>query len=170
MENQRKRKRKRTFGSNKQDKNSSAVVSIKSFVNRGENKVSLYRERKRKEFIKNAKVVNRYKRLLKREGRLKDSTVFNKNDSSLSAKNSGEKKRKRKVKTDAFLKAKQKASELEQKKIDSEKAAEERETQKKLKKAKRKEWTKKLSKRTRKGQPILNNMLGNLLERIEKEG
>mmetsp|Transcript_16637 Transcript_16637/g.18844 ORF Transcript_16637/g.18844 Transcript_16637/m.18844 type:complete len:104 (-) Transcript_16637:1726-2037(-) len=92
MENQRKRKRKRTFGSNKQDKNSSAVVSIKSFVNRGENKVSLYRERKRKEFIKNAKVVNRYKRLLKREGRLKDSAVFNQSDSSLSAKNSGEKK------------------------------------------------------------------------------
>jgi len=116
---------------------------------------------KKKEFIRKAKIVNSYKRLLKKEG--KESTV---SDTKVKEKHKG----KAESKTDRFFKEKEKARLREEKQREREAQSLEMEKNKVRNQKRRKVMSKKLSKRTRKGQPIMKNLLGNLLDQIEKQG
>jgi len=153
-----------------------------------------YKERKDKKFQTNARLMREYKRAMKAEGykpiksitqetqKLKDNETKDDNDKSeiitrtrqstydenmavqLEAKAENKKKRK----PDPFALAKKQA---EEKKKQRELILKQKEEQQKLKQKKEKERRlrrRELSRRTRKGQPIMGNVITHILGKLEK--
>mmetsp|Transcript_4214 Transcript_4214/g.6169 ORF Transcript_4214/g.6169 Transcript_4214/m.6169 type:complete len:264 (+) Transcript_4214:188-979(+) len=166
-----------------------SIVSLTQFAHsksKGTRRaIQEYRNKKQTKFNNNTKLLNDYRKMMKKEGyeagkgtsRKRSSGFEDDNDNREEANdndndNNDEPQQKMKIlkkrKMDPFTKARQKAEEAKQaqlqhtqKREDALLARGERQKQKKIR-------AKKLSKRTKRGQPIMKDMIEDMLEKIKK--
>lgn len=164
--------RKRDRNDEEPRRKGNSVISLTQFAHsksKGTRKaIEKYKQKKQAKFNHNAQLLKQYKKVMKKEGFEAGkgaSRKRNKDDDD----EDGERSSKKRVKADPFAKAKRKA---EQAQLDSEKRVIEREEGKKKQSEKEKQKklrARKLSKRTKKGQPIMKNMIGDMLEKIKSD-
>lgn len=171
-----------------------AAISLNSFSSKKGHDRALQEYKKRKEikFQKNATLLREYQRAMKQEGfevgrgasrwrdeegrkgrkKRKNNTDEDDNDDdddNADATNEQQKSRTKRHKSDPLLKARKQA---EQRKAEKAELISQKETKIKSegkKQQDRKTRAKKLMKRTRKGQPVMKNVIGDLLGRIKSE-
>ena len=163
--------RKRDRNDEEPRRKANSVISLTQFAHsksKGTRKaIEKYKQKKQAKFNHNDQLLKQYKKVMKKEGFEAGkgaSRKRNKDDVE-----DGERSSKKRVKADPFAKAKRKA---EQAQLDSEKRVVEREEQKKKQSEKEKQKklrARKLSLRTKKGQPIMKNMIGDMLEKIKSD-
>lgn len=163
--------RKRDRNDEEPRRKANSVISLTQFAHsksKGTRKaIEKYKQKKLAKFNHNAQLLKQYKKVMKKEGFEAGkgaSRKRNKDDVE-----DGERSSKKRVKADPFAKAKRKA---EQAQLDSEKRVVEREEQKKKQSEKEKQKklrARKQSQRTKKGQPIMKNMIGDMLEKIKSD-
>jgi hypothetical protein len=163
--------RKRDRNDEEPRRKANSVISLTQFAHsksKGTRKaIEKYKQKKQAKFNHNAQLLKQYKKVMKKEGFEAGkgaSRKRNKDDLE-----DGERSSKKRVKADPFAKAKRKAQQAH---LDSEKRIIEREEQKEKQSEKEKQKklrARKLSQRTKKGQPIMKNMIGDMLEKIKSD-
>lgn len=163
--------RKRDRNDEEPRRKANSVISLTQFAHsksKGTRKaIEKYKQKKQAKFNHNDQLLKQYKKVMKKEGFEAGkgaSRKRNKDDVE-----DGERSSKKRVKADPFAKAKRKADQAQ---LDSEKRVVEREEQKKKQSEKEKQKklrARKLSQRTKKGQPIMKNMIGDMLEKIKSD-
>jgi len=154
-----------------------SVISLTQFAHskaKGTRRaIEKYKQKKQTKFNHNAKLLREYKKVMKTEGYEAGKGASRKrNQDEVEDKNNDadeEGKWKKKQKSDPFAKAKLKAKqgrdEVESRKEDREQEIKQRAIKEKQKKAK----VRKLSKRTKKGQPIMKDVIGDMLDKIKAD-
>ena len=135
--------------------------------------IAKYREKKEKRFTEKAYLLKKYKKAMKKEGYQAGKGASRKrtidNEQPQQEDVSTERMYKKRKKTDPFAKAKASAVLKKNERI---RDLEEKEIQKKnyeTKLLERKKKTKLMKKRTRKGQPIMKNIITGILDKLEGE-
>lgn len=157
-------------------RNGSSVISLTKFAHSKsegtKRAIERYRKKKVSKFKRNASLLREYKKAMKSEGfeagkgasrkrnQEKDSVSVDENVQQ-------EKPPKKKAKSDPFAKARQRAQlvmeEKDKQKVELQERLKEKEAKEKQKRAK----AKKLVQRTKKGQPIMKHIIGDMLEKIQ---
>jgi hypothetical protein len=166
-----------------------AAISLNSFSSKKGHDRALkeYKKRKEVKFQKNATLLREYQRAMKQEGfevgrgasrwrdeegrkgRKKRENNIDDDDNDDAETEEQQKSRTKRHKSDPLLKARKQA---EQRKAEKVELISQKETKIKTEGKKqydRKARAKKLMKRTRKGQPVMRNVIGDLLGRIKSE-
>mmetsp|Transcript_3517 Transcript_3517/g.4891 ORF Transcript_3517/g.4891 Transcript_3517/m.4891 type:complete len:187 (-) Transcript_3517:158-718(-) len=142
-----------------------------------------YREKKKGQFNRRAALLRQYRKTMKTEGydagkgasrkRLTESEIETPSDPKNPARRfSSQQEHKKKsmiIKADPFAKARSVAEQRKTMAEQREKDMEERQKRIDQSKKQRKARAKMMSQRTKRGQPIMNNVIGNLLEKIKRD-
>lgn len=170
-------------------KDRSAVVSLTQFAHhksKGTKKaIEHYRNKQQSKFNRRAGLLRQYKKAMKSEGfdagvggsrkRVPDGEgsssedVTNTDADPQDVASTKSNTRKGRAKADPFFKSKQKAQKSKEEKLQRQRDAEEWKDQKEIKLKKRAQRSKLMSKRTRKGQPVMRNMIESMLEKIKRD-
>lgn len=137
--------------------------------------IERYRQKKQSKFKRNASLLREYKKVMKSEGfeagkgasRKRNQEEYN--SVSADEKLQRDKPPRKKGKSDPFAKARQKVQmvmeQKEKQKIELQERLKEKEAKEKQKRAK----AKKLVQRTKKGQPVMKHIIGDMLEKIQSK-
>uniref|UniRef100_A0A7S1YXB1 rRNA-processing protein FYV7 n=1 Tax=Trieres chinensis TaxID=1514140 RepID=A0A7S1YXB1_TRICV len=149
-----------------------------------------FRRRKEKKFVQNATLLREYRRAVKSEGyeagrgasRKRGRGDEDENRSRKENISEGQKdapgdelgeeracRRKRRKKTDPFTKAKAQAEARKKEKEDAIAERKRRQKEEVFKAQKRKKQYKKMTQRTKRGQPVMKNVIGSMLEKIQRD-
>lgn len=133
--------------------------------------LAAFKERKEKKFKEKAMLIRQYKKAIKSVGceTSKAPSVEENKSQTPPEQQISSQSSKRRQRLDPFLKAKKLAEENQRTKTASRVRAAERTALIKKREADRKRRAVMLSKKTRKGQPIMNNIAKDLLEKLQKE-
>lgn len=154
-----------------------SVISLTKFAHsksKGTKRaIERYRQKKITKFNRNASLLREYKKVMKSEGYEAGTGASRKRsqeeNGTPAIENVQQEKKptKKKVKSDPFAKARQKAQmvmeQKEKEKVESQERLKEKEVKEKQKRVK----AKKLGQRTKKGQPIMKHIIGDMLEKIQ---
>ena len=163
------------------------ALKLEKFVN--QNKLSKFNNKatKQKKFEHNAMLLRGYKKSLKQEGF--DSTINTRKKRGRDKGNNGDEdgkpigkddeyavdadgsnKRRRKIKkSDPLFEAKKKSEEAKRKREEDRAQYERNMKEREQKLKQRKVKAKKMQQKTRKGQPVMKNVIVNMLEKLQKE-
>ena len=187
--------KKEAMKRNASGKDRSAVVSLTQFAHhksKGTKKaIEHYRNKQQSKFNRRAGLLRQYKKAMKSEGfeagvggsrkRVPDGgegssssenvtkTDADPQDTATSTTTTTTTTTKGRAKADPFFKSKQKAQKSKEEKLQRQRDAEEWKKQKEIKLKKRAQRSKLMSKRTRKGQPVMRNMIESMLEKIKRD-
>ena len=154
-----------------------SVISLTQFAHsksKGTRRaIEKFKQKKTNKFNHNAKLLRDYKKVMKSEGYEAGQGASRKrNQANSEDKGDGadeQDKPKKRQKSDPFAKAKLKAKQAKEDvyngKLDKEQQVKERAIKEKQKKVK----TRKLAQRTKKGQPIMKNVIGDMLAKIKAD-
>jgi rubrerythrin len=149
------------------------VVSLNKFAHaksKGTRRaIEKFRQKKKSKFNHNAGLLREYKKVMKNEGYEAGKGASRKRqdvDAHVKENATDVVTGKRK-KADPFAKARQQAEKSKLEKIKREEAVKQRLKEKELKEKQNKLKARKMSQRTRKGQPIIKNVVEDLLEKIK---
>lgn len=161
----------------------SQAISLNSFsTKRGHDRaIEEFKKRKETKFRKNATLLREYSKAMKSEGydvgrgasrkRNFDGVAAEQDKKSHQAsdaeKNSNE--RKKRHKSDPLKVARQKAQYLKEEKVKSQNQKEQQMLEEEKKVQNRKKRARKMMERTRKGQPLMKNVIGDLLGKIRSD-
>jgi len=178
-------------------RSSNAVISLSQFAHaksKGTRRaIENYKQKRKSKFDRNAGLLRSYRKAMKNEGyepgmganrsrgnrkRSLDDAKPEQNDIDLPKpvseindaqmeKDTSQPKRKRRHKTDPFTKAKEMAKQSKEDQLSKEKLRSVQMKEKEEKLKKRKQRAKKLSKLTSKGQPMMKNIVEDLLDKIK---
>jgi hypothetical protein len=158
----------------RQERERRAMTSLHSGKTAAGKSLAAFKQRKEKKFKAKAKLVREYKKAIKsfrQEDPPSLSVEENTNDTlttQVEQQISDQRSRKQR-RDDPFLKARQLAEENKRMKIASQAEASERKRLAEARELDRKRRARILSKKTRKGQPIMNNIVKGLLEKLQKD-
>ena len=127
--------------------------------------LAAFRERKEKKFKEKAKLIRQYKKVVKSEG-YDNSVKKPKNPTNDDEDQFASRKR---IRPDPFSNATKQAEENKRQRESSRAEFAERQCQVEKRQANRKRRAEMLSKKTKKGQPIMKNVVKDLLEKLQKE-
>ena len=148
--------------SNNDDNRRRQAMSVESFAHRkGVTKaIQSFRERKERKFVHTAKNLRAYRKVMKREGFEPGRGASRKRGEEVVGK---------RVKSNPLEKVQKKAEERKQDVEAKQKAKEQGEIDRQRKLEERKKRTVKLRQRTKKGQPVMKNIVHDILHKLEKE-
>lgn len=148
------------------------VISLNQFAHaksKGTRRViEKFRQKKRSKFNYNAGLLREYKKVMKNEGYDAGRGASRKRQEMDDTNTQGDAvMREKRKKADPFAKARQKAEAVRLEQLQKEEALNKNQKEKELKKKQNKLKAKKMAQRTRKGQPIMKNVVEDLLEKIK---
>lgn len=151
------------------------VVSLNKFAH-GKSKgtrraIEKFRQKKKSKFNYNAGLLREYKKVMKNEGYEAGKGASRKRQDMETHVNEDatEVVKEKRKKADPFAKARQQAEKSKLEKIQREEAMKERLKEKALKEKQNKLKARKMAQRTKKGQPIMKNVVEDLLEKIQNK-
>eukprot|EP00553_Chaetoceros_curvisetus_P000488 CAMPEP_0204616150 /NCGR_PEP_ID=MMETSP0717-20131115/3461_1 /ASSEMBLY_ACC=CAM_ASM_000666 /TAXON_ID=230516 /ORGANISM="Chaetoceros curvisetus" /LENGTH=193 /DNA_ID=CAMNT_0051629287 /DNA_START=35 /DNA_END=616 /DNA_ORIENTATION=- len=184
----RRRREDRNTNNKDERRTGNSVISLTQFAHskaKGTRRaIENYKRKKQNKFNHNANLLKGYRKAMKKEGyeagkggsrkRRLDDIPSNgdgarDNEESIDNNTNKEWKIKKKRKTDPFAKARMKAEQNKQDELKKKQEHTEQLEQQKRKQQEKKMRTKKLAKRTRKGQPIMKNMIEDMLDKIKSQ-
>lgn len=171
-------------------------MGVEKFSSFNKKSLEIHRAKKEKKFRRNASLLRQYQKVMKQEGYkvgkgasrrrtkddVKDLREADKCDDDSS--NGLESRRnisepnhksdeinsvKRRHKTNSFAKAKKEAQKIQKEKEDQIKAQKKSKKDKEAKILQRRKRSKVMGKRTTKGQPVMKNVISNMLEKLQKD-
>ena len=160
------------------------IISLENFaIRKGQVRaLEEFKYRKQRKRVETAKALKEYRKVMKQEGydagkgasrkrslyhnTEQDDTEQDSEQQQQQQQQAGSRKR---PKSNPFYKSVQKAEKNKIRAIEQKDAKERRERQRDEKLKERKKRTKMLSKRTKKGQPIIKNMMDNILVKLERQ-
>lgn len=163
----------------------SQAISLNSFsTKRGHDRaIAEFKKRKETKFLKNATLLREYSRAMKSEGydvgrgasRKRDREGASSNDKDLNGNkqqpqtDAEPNERKKRHKSDPLKAAREKAQNLKNTQLEIQNQKQQRQHDEEKKVQNRKKRARKMKERTRKGQPLMKNVIGDLLEKIKSE-
>ena len=164
------------------DRTRRPALKLEKFVKRSKLSKFDHFAKKKQKFESNARLLREYKKSLKQEGfdasintrkRVKRSQTEDSNDDGQKQAESliGDEnyRRKKFKKSDPLFEAKKKAEEMKKKRAEDRASYEQNLKQKEQKLKERKQKSRKMKQKTRKGQPVMKNVISNMLEKLQKE-
>lgn len=147
-----------------------ASLGVEDFVHRKGVTRALHEFRRRKDqkFVHKAAALRNYKRVMKQEGYVPGKGARRKRDEEGSAVGE-EAKGKRQKRTDPLQKASQKAAQKQSEKASKQERIEQHKKQKQIRLKERRQRTQRHKQRTQRGQPIMKNIVSDILEKLERK-